>query len=127
MAGEAQVMWPTEEIPDSAHVFMRVHKQFVIAGELQGGVFRDHGEGMSVDWDKYSTAIQTRERGNDPALNGVIRLSVQRVRELPQVVAHQPRDDNRAHSAVIGEKKRNPEVRVKLTRLAEWAIRLSND
>lgn len=44
--------WPIESIPDSDLLYMRIHKVFVIDGELQPGVFRDHNGPMSVHWQK---------------------------------------------------------------------------
>ena len=120
-------MWPTEVIPDSDSVFMRVHRCFLdTGGNLIPGVFRDHGVGMSADWEKYSTPQGTQARATRPGDNGVIALHVGRVRGVPGLtVEHKPdmERNNRAHSNVIGD-KRTPEVRLKLLRIAEWRTRV---
>lgn len=87
------------------------------------GCFRDQGGGMSTDWERYSTPEQTQGRATTPADNGIISLSVGGIRKIPNLtVEHTPEDDNRAHTDVFGDKKRNPEVRMKLHRLANWVI-----
>lgn len=115
-------MWPGEEIPNEHSVFMRVHKNYLnAAGELIPGVFRDQGAGMSTDWEKYSTAEETRARSKSPLDNGVIKLSVGSMRLIEGLtVEHEPIEINRAHSEVFGQK--TPEARVKLLRLAQRVI-----
>jgi hypothetical protein len=105
-------------------------------GKLQPGVFQDkkgdppqHSEGgMSTDWEKYSTPQQTRERAKNPADNAVIGLPVGPVTKIPLEVKHTPDIErmNRAHTDIIGDKKRPPEVRVKLLALMSWKIRLED-
>jgi hypothetical protein len=63
---------------------------------------------MSVDWDKYSTPEETRQRASrNPADNAIIRLPVVGVRDIGGLdVKHTPDhttgSENRAHSDVIG-------------------------
>ena len=116
-------MWEPEEIPDAARVFMRAQKSFFRNGQLQPGVFRDHGAGMSVDWDRYSTALEAHGRCKVPADNAIISMEVGGIRAIQQLsVNHTPLEDNRAHSHVIGEK--SPEARVLLGRLVRFEIQL---
>ncbi len=128
-------MWPKEDIPDNASLFMRIHKRFILAGDVGPHAFRDHARGMSVDWDKYSTPQETRNRARIASDNAVISLVAGAVRAIePLVVEHAPIQDNsfeeggnplkpnRAHSEVIGEK--TTEVRVKLSRTWRWQLRL---
>jgi hypothetical protein len=116
-------MWPQENIPDSAAVFMRVHRTYCLEGALIPGVFRDHEGGMSVDWDRYASAEETRQRARRPDDNGVIALGVGAVRSVEGLsVAHGPIPANRAHSQVLGEK--DEERRLKLSRLYTWKIPL---
>jgi hypothetical protein len=73
--------WPQEDVPDSDHLYMRVHRVFEVDGELQPGVFRDHppkGESraMSTDWSKYATPEETLRRAKSPSDNGVIGMVV---------------------------------------------------
>ena len=128
-------MWPKEEIPDNASVFMRIHKTFITGGDVGPNAFRDHGRGMSVDWNKYSTPLKTRNRARTPADTAVISMIAGAVRAIePLVLEHEPIQDNsldekgspvkpnRAHSEIIGEK--TTEIRVKLSRIWNWQLRL---
>jgi hypothetical protein len=97
------VDWQIEQIPDEDAVYMRVHKDFLRNRVLQPGVFREHNSGMSVDWDKYSTPQETRNRAKNPLVNAVIEMDVGKVRRIQELdVIHQPTPENRAHSEVIG-------------------------
>ena len=75
---------------------------------------------MSVDWEKYSTAIEARDRARNPAVNAVVSFVAGEVRQIPQQVEHDPLPHNEAHSDIIGDK--TPEVRVKLRRILSWEI-----
>ena len=122
--GDEQVGWPVEEILDSDQVYMRVHKSLAPSGELKPGAFRDQEGGMSTDWSKYATPEETRNRARNPADNGVIEMTVAHVRAIePLKVTHEPLFDNRSHSEVFGDK--DPEVRVKLKRIARWRIAIT--
>ena len=121
-----EVVWPIEPIPDADNVFMRAHRMYFREGELQPGVFRAQGDGMSVDWDKYSTAEETKKRaGKNPHDNAVVRMCAGRIREIAGLrVEHQPDrvGQNRAHSNVLGLPAHSTpdlvEVRLKLRRIS---------
>jgi len=128
-------MWPEEDIPDDASVYMRIHKNFISDGDFRPNAFRDQGGGMSVDWNKYSSPVETRNRGKTPSDNAVIGMVASEIRKIDALaVKHTPIQENsfdeggnrlkpnRAHSEVIGEK--TTEVRVKLSRIFAWQIRL---
>ena len=128
-------MWPKEDIPNEASVFMRLHRNLIFTGEIGPNVFRDQEGGMSVDWDKYSSASETRARGRTPADNAVISMGVASIRAIEAlVVEHDPVQENsfdqkgnplkpnRAHSQVIGEK--DTQRRLMLSRIWKWEIRL---
>ena len=128
-------MWPKEDIPDDASVFMRIHKRFISGGDFRPNAFRDQGGGMSVDWNKYSTPLEARNGARTPSDNAVISMMVGEIRAIEAlVVEHTPIQENsfdeggnrlkpnRAHSDVFGEK--TTEVRVKLSRIWAWQIRL---
>ena len=131
-------MWSKEVIPDGSSVLLRVHKNLIPDGEVRPNVFRDQGEGMSVDWREYSTALETRNRGKIPADNAVISLPAGGIRQIEGLsVEHDPvqensldesgnpRKPNRAHSEVIGEK--TTERRFRLSRLDwRWEMRLGD-
>jgi hypothetical protein len=60
-----------------------------------------------------------------PEDNGVVLLVVGDVRAIaPLTVEHRPVLENRSHSEVIGRK--DPEVRIKLRRIAQVLIPLAN-
>ena len=116
-------MFKVEPIPDDAFVFRRVSMHCwdkVTDGPLPGA-FEDREEDeqkQSVDWNKYSTIKETAERVRpDPSytggqhLFGAVALRVSFLRkphkrksERGLEVKHQPRDENRAHSLIIGRK-----------------------
>ncbi len=99
----ADVIWEVEDIPDDSDVYMRAHDVYFRGKALQPGVFRVHEDGMSVDWDKYSTPEQTRQRTSQPLRNAVIRLPVVGIRDIGDLdVKHTPYPANRAHSDVVG-------------------------
>lgn len=108
---------------------MRIHRQYVWNGSLIPGAFRDHGRGMSTDWQHYSTPQETQQRARTPANAGVIRFLANTVRAAGQVVEHAPvqpgvlspeHPGNRAHTEVIGRKTEF--VRLMLLRASEWII-----
>lgn len=129
-----EVAWPVEPIPDADNVLMRAHRMHFRDGELQPGVFRQQGDGMSVDWDKYSRAEDTKNRSTkNPNDNAVISLRVARVREIQSLeVEHQPdhTQGNRAHSNVLGLPPHDPhalvEVRLKLRRISTVVLPLDS-
>ena len=109
----------SECIPDSDFLLMRIHaRTFARDGVLSAGAFKNHGSGMSTDWEKYSTAEETRARGPKPPEEyWVVRMNVGKVKEVPgQMVDHSPLPENRTHTDVKGEK--DEEVRVLLRRLS---------
>ena len=127
MAGE--LAWPIEQIPDDDFVFMRAHRVHFRQGKLGPGVFRAQGEGMSVNWEKYASAEETRRQARrNPEENAIIRMSVLGIRRVDDLrVEHAPEIANRAHSEVYGLSG-NPELtelRVLLLRIAEIALPLT--
>src|SRR6266568_1723640 len=119
-----EVIWPVEQIPDVDGVFMRAHHVHFRDGELQPGVFRQHGDGMSVDWEKYSTPEETRNRAAKPFENAVVRAGAGHIRQISDLdVRHKPdhKHSNRAHSDVVGLPAHGTpellEVRIKLLRI----------
>lgn len=115
-----------EHVPDDARLLMRVHDQHIDkAGKLRPGVFRDQGAGMSTDWDKYSTAEETRSHARKPIENGVVSLgcgSVRSVRHL--TVEHTPYNTTPPHPRhvdVFGDK--DEETRMRLLEFVRWEIK----
>ncbi len=119
--------WPIEVIPDDDSVFMRAHQMHFRSGELQAGVFRKHGVGMSVNWDKYASAEETRQQARkNPNENAVIAMGVFDIRQIKGLtVEHTPEQPNRAHSDVYGlSDEELTEIRVLLLRIADVVIPL---
>lgn len=117
-----------EEIPDDDFLLMRVHKNHISPEGLMPIAFREHEGGMSTDWAKYSSAIQTRNRvvnyGKDPLNYGVVNLHVQKVRLLDnQSVIHRPIPENYSHTDIVGEK--TTEIRLNFLRIYEWEIAIN--
>jgi hypothetical protein len=97
------INWQVEYVPADADVFMRAHRVFFRKRVLQPGVFKPHDGGMSVDWEKYSSPEDTRQRGKIPQDNAVICLPVAGIRDIRNLdVKHTPEPLNRAHSDVVG-------------------------
>ena len=129
MAGE--LGWPIEAIPDADFVFMRAHKEFFRNGELRPGVFKAREGGMSVNWDKYASAEETKlQATKNPDDNAVLSLEVARIRGIGALtVEHTPEPANRAHSdvyGILGNDEQRLEIRVKLLRNATIAIPLTH-
>ena len=117
-----------ENIPDIDKLLRRVHKSQVGNGKPFTGTFTNLGLGMSTDWNKYSTPIETRKRilKDQNILDyGVVELNVGKVREIEeQKVQHTPTKENRAHSDVIG--KKTARIKKELKRIANWVIKPEN-
>ncbi len=118
--------WGIEEIPDEDRLYLRVHRSIINrkTGEPMPIAFSKHEGGMSVDWTKYSTPVETqnrvpvRKRGE----HGVVEFEAARVRAVEgQMVEHTPEDYNLGHSDVFGPE--SEEVRRKLSRICTWVIK----
>lgn len=104
--------WQSEYIPDEDSVFYRVPVGHLKANRLpHPGVFKENKGSMSVDWEKYSSAAQTRARPGKPERFAVLRLSAAAIRAINNLsLVHEPTFEpqanppniNRAHSGVYG-------------------------
>lgn len=117
----------SEEIPNQDLLFMRVHRQWLHEdGSISAGAFQNRptkADGMSIDWEKYSSARATKERAPRPDDNAVVKMLAGQAGGIPdQTVVHTPKRENRAHTDVFGEK--NPEVRLLFSRIVELVIGL---
>jgi hypothetical protein len=136
VAEEINLPWEKEHIPDDALLFMRVHKnQLDPNGEPIPGAFKNRPkstDGMSTDWNEYSSAKECRLRARTPEDNAILQLRVGDVRQISlQTVEHTPIYNstaatppilNRAHTDVFGEK--NTEVRLHFIRIYRMVIRI---
>lgn len=124
---------------------MRLHWRLIQGNDVGPNAFREHGGGMSVDWGKYSTPLETRNRArksppSDYAVIGMITRDIRAIDGL--VVEHDPIQENshdengdpiepnRAHSEIVGisstSAEKKTERRLKLSRIWHWEIRLNN-
>lgn len=128
--------WPVEIIPDDDSLFYRVHKNKVRSG-LGANIFSAVGDGMSVDWSRYSDPTASRLRAKVPADNGIVELGVGAVRSLSQRlrdrqlhVTHDPLDENRSHGLIrpIACRIEDVEIRDGLFEIvaAKWTISPAN-
>jgi len=113
-------MYTIEDIPDEDFLYMRVHTTNIDDdGEPFPRAFKNQPteqDGMSVDWSKYTTPIETKNRARKPNENVVIQFMAGNARTIPnQSVEHKPINNppNQAHSEVLGSKKTPTEVRAR--------------
>ena len=122
--------WPTEEIPDTDVLYYRVHKTRYLEtsralpadtpkDELPPNLFKFIKGDLSVDWSKYATPQESKDRARVPADNGIVEFEVGDARAQVHKVVHTPEQNNRAHSSVRGDE---PKVRITLSRIAQWTI-----
>jgi len=102
--------WIVENIPDLDSLFYRVpvgglRKDMKVAP----GVFKENKGSISTDWEKYSTAAETRSRQGRPERFAVLRLIVGKIKEIEELtVSHEPvqgvenQPDNQAHTSIYG-------------------------
>jgi hypothetical protein len=103
-------LWQVEEIPDCDCLFYRFP-----VGDLRAnkrpfpGMFRENKGSISTDWERYSTANQTRSRQGRPERFAVLRMIVGSIRAIDGLtVSHSPTQnveglpDNQAHSDIFG-------------------------
>lgn len=146
--------WLSEAIPDDDHLFLRVLRLQIDLdpdGELvvPAAALRNHGNGMSTNWDKYSDAEAVRHGSerHPPEDYAVASFRVGGVRAIPsQGVEHTPifvgpgdPGNSRSHTDVVGPKSGSEfkalgksgdeaailttEIRNRYISLAFWVIR----
>jgi hypothetical protein len=99
----AALAWGVEEIPDSSALFYRVHVTRLAEGRLTAGIFFEQEGSMSVEWERYATAVDAHGRSKVPSKNGIVALIAGDVRSVPGLaVRHAPLPEVRAHSDVLG-------------------------
>jgi len=144
--------WPKDEhIPNESILFCRVHIGMISKKNNlpNPSAFYNTprtGDNLSTDWDKYSTAEESRDRiglqyrhGTTEFKNklkfNIYSFSARKIRSITpeQIPEHDPHQNipeilgdpnNRSHSIIIGDKgeKNDPEVRLKLVEIGDWAI-----
>lgn len=118
-----------EEIPDEAVLYRRVHqKKLNKTGQPRAGAFTNAPDGgMSTEWNKYATPLDTKNRAShfrqDPAQFAVVSLPALGIRSLDgQRIAHTPRSFNCAHTDVFGPK--DEEIRLAFVRMSRLVAEL---
>jgi hypothetical protein len=104
------IPWPVEDIPNPDSLFYRVPTGWLRPDlKVLPGVFKENKGSISTDWEKYSTAPETRARTGKPDKFAILRLVAGQVREIEGLtVSHLPiqnvegQSDNRAHSDING-------------------------
>ena len=109
----------SEPIPNDSWLYRRIHWSLINpdTGEVSRSAFalRKGELGLSVDWDRYSTPEDARQRAKVPEDNAIGALLAGGVRQLPgHDVHHNPKPDNPAHSLIIGDN--SPRARFHLAR-----------
>lgn len=117
-----------EDIPNDGILYYRVHKSYIIENEVIPGAFRSRGDGMSTDWNKYSTPEESQARSKTPDDNAIVSFSVLKIRSNPVLSAiHKPEPDNRSHSLVNGIPETKNELQTKtralLAEIYDWEIK----
>ncbi len=127
MVKDVSLTWPIEEIPDKDTLFMWVNKKVLVqlrvqGDEIPGEIFREHGGALSTFWEKYATPDEARKWAKNPLENGNVRqIPPLQVEHAPDLVRR-----IRAHTNILGveTKGRKSEIRVKLSRIARWNIKV---
>jgi hypothetical protein len=126
---DEQLSFLIENIADADSVFMRAHRNLLRDGQIAPGVFRAQGDGMSVDWSKYATPEDTRNRARKPIDNAILAMIAGEIRSaVGLAVNHTPQPENRGHSEVIlpRDDEDLTEARIKLGRIATIVIPLGS-
>ena len=131
--------YPIENIPSEDTLYYRVHKTKIDLDETDEKrkimllVFDPQPKGateMSIDWSKYSSALDAQNRAKIPTDNGVLSFWVKDVRAnpFPLIVRHDPvlteHFKNRAHAIILDlpPRKNDIGIRLKLRDICKWEI-----
>ena len=113
-----------EEIPDKNKLYRRVLiKRQVENGQVQPNAFTNKGNGMSTLWEKYAEPIDAKRYFvRNPDDWCVVSLNAGECRAIPnQKVVHIPKKLEDPHTDIEG--KKDPEIRIAFTRIANWEIK----
>lgn len=110
--------WPVEYIPDPDGLFYRIPVGWIAPDQkVAPGVFKENKGSISTDWEKYSTAPETRARPGRPERFAVVKMIAGEIRAIPELtVTHAPvqgiegQPDNRAHTCIHGLELQNSGV-----------------
>jgi hypothetical protein len=109
--------WTIEEIPDTDTLYRWLKKtKFENQFRIPLNAFVDTN-GISTDWEKYSTPIETLNRSPESSKFAVIQANVGRIREIIQlIVQHSPSRENRSHTNIHGLNACPPNIQTDIRR-----------
>lgn len=137
MSEQEKVVFQIEDINNDDKLFYRIHIIY-IDPEIEDSKLKilpsafdpqpkPNSVEMSVNWDKYSTAEETRNQARKPEKNGVLNFITSNVRNTPisLSVSHKP-SSKRAHSIIhdVVSEENDPEIRMKLRGICNWEIEI---
>lgn len=125
--------FPIEDIPDDATLYCRVHFANIDKenAKIKPAAFDptpyDNPDGLSVNWSKYCLTPDQARQGSRKLPNeyGVVSFIVQKVREIPLGVVHDPDDNNQAHSLILDippRKQNDAKIKMCLLGICKWEI-----
>ena len=118
-----------EPIPDSALLFRRIHKDFLLdshSGLVSSAAF--DGLEMSVNWQAYATAEETAAQDTTGNTVAVVSLVAGICRALEQTVVHNPLPAqentpvNPAHTLVQGRKSKPIKHKLRDASVLVWKL-----
>lgn len=130
-------MYAIESITDDCKLFYRIHEINVVRDEsdpkrkIKPSAFdpmpKPKSVEMSVNWNRYITAEETKNNAKVPEKNGVLSFITKNIRNSPIKlnVTHKP-TTNRAHSIIhdVVSEKNDPEIRLLLRESCSWEIHI---
>lgn len=137
MSQQEKVSFVVEEINNDQKLFYRIHIINVDA-EIEDSKLKikpsafdpqstPHSVEMSVNWEKYSSASDTKNSARKPEKNGVLSFITKDVRDTPVnlKVSHKP-TANQAHSIIhdVVSEQNDPEIRMNLRSICNWEIEI---
>lgn len=125
-----------EVIPDEDQLYCRIH--FVNIDQKEGETRikpqafdptpYQNPDGLSTNWSKYSDAEKSKLNAIKPENYGVISFLVEKVRQIPLRVIHDPTQEpplNQAHTLILDippRKQNDARITMKLRDIAIWEI-----
>lgn len=137
MSDQEKVVYAIEDINNDDKLFYRIHIIY-IDPEIEDSKLKilpsafdpqpkPNSVEMSVNWDKYSSAEETKNLARKPEKNGVLNFITSHVRNIPinLKVSHKP-SSIRAHSIIhdVVSEENDPEIRMKLRGICNWEIEI---
>ena len=137
-----QTNFPTEIIASNQSLYYRINKVNIEIEEtgkkrIKPVAFdpmpKPDSVELSVEWSKYTTPEETKQRARKPENNGVLSFNSDKIRNKPVNldVRHHPTQlnpitgyHNQSHSLVFNvlSAENDPEIRLKLRDICEWEI-----